>query len=81
MKLEEEDKDEDDVPEEWHLAATIVGCADISEMLAELGRRISVLEEVGAVLHYTAGQHSRGIVAQELKDGPATSNENRRQTE
>lgn len=48
MKEEEEDSDEGDVPEEWHLAATMAGCADVNEMLAELDRRISALEEVCA---------------------------------
>lgn len=46
MKAEEEDSDEDDVPEEWHLAATMAGCADVNEMLSELDRRVSASEEV-----------------------------------
>lgn len=49
MKQEEEDSDEDDVPEEWHLAATMAGCADVNEMLAELDRRVSALERVRTV--------------------------------
>ncbi|CAM9872565.1 unnamed protein product [Scytosiphon promiscuus] len=46
VQAEEEDSDEDHVPEEWHLAATMAGCADVKEMLSELGRRVSALEEV-----------------------------------
>lgn len=49
LKQEEEDSDDDDVPEEWHLAATLAGCTDVNEMLAELGRRVSALEEVRVV--------------------------------
>lgn len=50
MEEEKEDSDEDNVPEEWHLAATMAGCADVNEMLEELGHRISALEEVCAGL-------------------------------
>lgn len=46
IKEEEEGSGEDDVPEEWHLAATMAGCAGVNEMLAELDRRVSALEEV-----------------------------------
>lgn len=50
MKEEEKDSGEDDVPEEWHLAATMAECADVNAMLAELGRRVSLLEEVRTAL-------------------------------
>lgn len=49
LKPEEEGSDEDDVPEEWHLAATMAGCGDVNEMLVELDLRVSALEEVRSV--------------------------------
>ncbi|CAN0334981.1 unnamed protein product [Pylaiella littoralis] len=45
LEPEEEGSDEDDVPEEWHLAATMAGCGDVNEMLVELDLRVSALEE------------------------------------
>ena len=46
MKEEEDDSSEEDMPDEWYAAATAAGCAEVEEMLTELGRRISNLEQV-----------------------------------
>ena len=46
MEEEDEYSSEEDVPDEWYAAAMAAGCAEVDEMLAELGLRISTLEKV-----------------------------------
>lgn len=46
MKEADEDSSDEDVPDEWYAAAMAAGCANVEEMLAELGLRISALEKV-----------------------------------
>eukprot|EP00903_Cladosiphon_okamuranus_P015677 g14475.t1 len=69
IQEEVEDGDENGVPEEWHLAATMAGCADVSEMLEELGYRISALEEIASNTTATAATTTATTVSTTQLDG------------
>jgi len=64
---EEEDGEERGVPEEWHLAAALAGCAGVKEMLNELDVRIASLEEVRIL--ETAGDEMRGASRMSESEG------------
>lgn len=60
LKEEEEAGGEGDVPEEWHLAAAMAGCAGVKEMLNELDILVAGLKEVRVLLIHTISFFSHG---------------------